>query len=56
LHFSSTSSTLIVDDKQIPVLKRLKTDDSGVELTKEMRSAKNTATKAGTLENLLMWA
>nr|GFB24789.1 hypothetical protein [Tanacetum cinerariifolium] len=27
LYLSSTSSTLIVDDKQIPVLKRLKTDD-----------------------------
>ncbi|GJV77793.1 hypothetical protein Tco_1509377 [Tanacetum coccineum] len=30
-YLSSTSSTLIVDDEQIPVLKRLKTDDSSVE-------------------------
>ncbi|GJY01234.1 hypothetical protein Tco_0359386 [Tanacetum coccineum] len=56
IYLSSTSSTLIVDDEQIPVLKRLKTDDSGVELTKEMLPADNTTTKAETLENLLMWA
>nr|GEV17021.1 hypothetical protein [Tanacetum cinerariifolium] len=56
LYLSSTSSTLIVDDEQIFVLKRLKTDDSGVELTKEMLLTDNTAAKAGTLENLLMWA
>ncbi|GJW87882.1 reverse transcriptase domain-containing protein [Tanacetum coccineum] len=53
---SSTSSTLIVDDDKILVLKRLKTDDSGVELTKEILPANNTMPKAGTLENLLMWA
>ncbi|GJV85979.1 reverse transcriptase domain-containing protein [Tanacetum coccineum] len=34
LYLSSTSSTLIVDNEKIPLLKRLKTDDSGVELTK----------------------
>ncbi|GKD93527.1 nucleic acid-binding, OB-fold protein [Tanacetum coccineum] len=56
LYLSSTSSTLIVDDEQIPVLKRLKIDDSGVELTKEMLPPDNTEAKAGTLENLLMWA
>ncbi|GKC16451.1 reverse transcriptase domain-containing protein [Tanacetum coccineum] len=55
LNLSSTPSTLIVDDEKIPVLKRLKTDDSGVELTKEILSADNTAPKPGTLENLLMW-
>ncbi|GJY82855.1 reverse transcriptase domain-containing protein [Tanacetum coccineum] len=38
------------------VLKQLKTDDSGVELTKEMISPDNTEAKAGTLENLVMWA
>ncbi|GJS99240.1 reverse transcriptase domain-containing protein [Tanacetum coccineum] len=52
----STSSTLIVDDKKIPMLKRLKTDDSGVELTKDILSVENTAPKDGTLKNLLMWA
>ncbi|GJT46471.1 reverse transcriptase domain-containing protein [Tanacetum coccineum] len=56
LYLSSTSSTLIVDDEQIPVLKRLKTDDSGVELTKEMLPPDNTKAKSATLENLLMWA
>ncbi|GJT60865.1 reverse transcriptase domain-containing protein [Tanacetum coccineum] len=50
-----TSSTLIVDGEKIPVLKRLKTNDSGVELTKEIMPADNTAPKHGTLENLLMW-
>ncbi|GJX56653.1 nucleic acid-binding, OB-fold protein [Tanacetum coccineum] len=56
LYLSSTSSTLIVDDEKIPLLKRLKTDDSGVELTKEILPADNTAPKSGTLENLLLWA
>ncbi|GKC76583.1 hypothetical protein Tco_1127357 [Tanacetum coccineum] len=55
IYLSSTPSTLIVDDEKIPVLKRLKTDDSGVELTKEIMPADNTAPKPGTLENLLMW-
>ncbi|GKC38416.1 retrotransposon protein, putative, unclassified [Tanacetum coccineum] len=56
LYLSSTSSTLIVDDEKIHVLTQLKTDDSGVELTKEILSGDNTAPKPGTLENLLMWA
>ncbi|GJR39333.1 ATP-dependent DNA helicase PIF1-like protein [Tanacetum coccineum] len=60
LYLSSTSSTLIVDDEQILVLKKrggdLKIDNSGVELTKEMLPPDNTEAKAGTLENLLMWA
>nr|GEV35910.1 hypothetical protein [Tanacetum cinerariifolium] len=54
LYISSTSSTLIVDDEQIPMLKRLKTDNSGMGLTKEMQPPDNSETKAGTLENLLM--
>ncbi|GJX13490.1 ATP-dependent DNA helicase PIF1-like protein [Tanacetum coccineum] len=56
LYLSSTSSTLIVDDEQIPVLKWLKTNDSGVELSKEMLPSDNTEAKAGTLENLLICA
>ncbi|GKC62436.1 reverse transcriptase domain-containing protein, partial [Tanacetum coccineum] len=56
LYLSSTSLTLIVDDEKIPVLKRLKTDDSGVEFTKEIMPTDNTTTKPETLENLLMWA
>ncbi|GKA39605.1 reverse transcriptase domain-containing protein [Tanacetum coccineum] len=43
LYLFSTSSTMIVDDKQILVLKQFKSDDS-------------TGAKAETLENLLMWA
>ncbi|GKB93521.1 reverse transcriptase domain-containing protein [Tanacetum coccineum] len=56
LYLSSTSSTLIVDYEKIPMLKRLKTDDSGVELTKDILSTDNTAPKDGILENLLMSA
>ncbi|GJU26761.1 reverse transcriptase domain-containing protein, partial [Tanacetum coccineum] len=56
LYLSSTSSTLIVDDANIPLLMRLKTDDSGVALTKEILLMDNTTPKVGTLENLLMWA
>ncbi|GKC62980.1 reverse transcriptase domain-containing protein [Tanacetum coccineum] len=56
LYLSSTSSTLIIDDEKILVLKRMKTDNSGVELTKEILPADNTTPKAGTLKNLLMWA
>ncbi|GJY79423.1 putative reverse transcriptase domain-containing protein [Tanacetum coccineum] len=48
IYLSGTSSTLIVDDEQIHVLKRLKTDDSGVDLTKEIILTDNTAPKAGT--------
>nr|GEV03583.1 hypothetical protein [Tanacetum cinerariifolium] len=56
LYLSSTSSTMIVDDEQIPILKQFKTDDSGIELAKELLPADSTGAKAGTLENLLMWA
>nr|GEV52693.1 hypothetical protein [Tanacetum cinerariifolium] len=56
LYLSSTSSTLIIDDEKIPVLKQMKTDDSGVELTKEILPMDNAAPKPRNLENLLMWA
>ncbi|GJY92922.1 nucleic acid-binding, OB-fold protein [Tanacetum coccineum] len=56
LYLSSTSSTMIVDDEQIPVLKQFKSDDSGIELAKELLPADSTSAKAETLENLLMWA
>ncbi|GKF86093.1 hypothetical protein Tco_0253920, partial [Tanacetum coccineum] len=57
LYLSSTSSSLIIDDEKIPMLWRLKTDDSsGLELTKEVLPGDNTLPKPGTLENLLMWA
>ncbi|GKE20180.1 hypothetical protein Tco_1431692, partial [Tanacetum coccineum] len=54
LYLSSTSSTMIVDDEQIPVLKQFKSDDSGIELAKELLPADSTGAKAGTLENLLI--
>nr|GEV31521.1 hypothetical protein [Tanacetum cinerariifolium] len=56
LYLSSTSSTPIVDDANIPVLMRLKTDDSGVALTKVILPVDNTMLNVDTLENLLMWA
>ncbi|GKB83428.1 ATP-dependent DNA helicase PIF1-like protein [Tanacetum coccineum] len=56
LYLSSTSSTMIVDDKQIPVLKQFKSDDSGIELVKELLPVDSTGAKAETLKNLLMWA
>ncbi|GJZ06288.1 reverse transcriptase domain-containing protein [Tanacetum coccineum] len=54
LYLSSTSSTMIVDDEQIHVLKQFKSDDS-IELAKELIPADSTGVKARTLENLLMW-
>ncbi|GJT76864.1 reverse transcriptase domain-containing protein [Tanacetum coccineum] len=54
LYLSSTSSTMIVDDEQIPVLKQFKSDDS-IEIAKELLLADSTGAKAGTFENLLMW-
>ncbi|GJT55832.1 reverse transcriptase domain-containing protein [Tanacetum coccineum] len=56
LYLSSTSSTMIVDDEQILVLKQFKSDDSGIELAKELLPADSIGAKAETLENLLMWA
>ncbi|GJU63954.1 ATP-dependent DNA helicase PIF1-like protein [Tanacetum coccineum] len=56
LYLSNTSWTMIVDDEQIPVLKQFKSDDSGIELTKELLPADSTGAKNGTLKNLLMWA
>nr|GEV17554.1 replication protein A 70 kDa DNA-binding subunit C-like [Tanacetum cinerariifolium] len=57
LYFSNTYSSLVIDDEKIPVLKRLKHDDSsGLELTKEVLPGDDTLPKPGTLKNLLMWA
>ncbi|GJX05718.1 ribonuclease H-like domain-containing protein [Tanacetum coccineum] len=56
LYLSSNSSTLILDDDEIPVVKELKVENSGVELNKEGLSADNSEPKDGTIENLLMWA
>ncbi|GKE20064.1 reverse transcriptase domain-containing protein [Tanacetum coccineum] len=40
----------------IPVLKQFKSDDSGIEIAKELLLADSTGAKARTFENLLMWA
>ncbi|GJW29734.1 ATP-dependent DNA helicase PIF1-like protein, partial [Tanacetum coccineum] len=56
LYSSSTSPTLIIDDEKIFLLKQMKTDDSGVDLTKGILPADNAVPKVGTLKNLLMWA
>nr|GEU98277.1 helicase [Tanacetum cinerariifolium] len=57
LYLSSTSSSMIVDDEKMHVLRRLKHDDSnGLELTKEVLPVDNTLPKPGTLKNLLMWS
>ncbi|GKB94920.1 ATP-dependent DNA helicase PIF1-like protein [Tanacetum coccineum] len=47
---------MIVDDRQIPVLQQFKSDDSGIKIAKELLPADSIGAKAGTLENLLMWA
>ncbi|GKA34784.1 hypothetical protein Tco_0721213 [Tanacetum coccineum] len=50
-----TSSTLILDDEEIPELKELKADSSGAKFSKEMPSVGCLEAKAGTLENLLIY-
>ncbi|GKC75949.1 replication protein A 70 kDa DNA-binding subunit C-like protein [Tanacetum coccineum] len=56
LYLSSSSSTKIFDDADIPTLKALRADDSGMQLTKEVMPVEYSETREGTLENLLMWA
>nr|GEZ34876.1 hypothetical protein [Tanacetum cinerariifolium] len=52
---SFISSTLIMDDNNIPILKQIRTDESGVETSKVSLLVDFSKAKAGTLENLLMW-
>ncbi|GJZ37717.1 KH domain-containing protein [Tanacetum coccineum] len=56
LYLSNTSSTLILDDQEIPKIKQLKYDSSGAEFSKELSPVGCLDVKAGTLENLLMWS
>ncbi|KAL6542407.1 hypothetical protein OROMI_024009 [Orobanche minor] len=56
LYLSSSSSTLILDDAEIPALKELNANVNVVEVNKEALLANQSEAKAGTLENLLMWA
>ncbi|GKC24369.1 replication protein A 70 kDa DNA-binding subunit C-like protein, partial [Tanacetum coccineum] len=52
----TNSSTLIFDDADIPALKELRSENSGMELTKEVMPVEYSESREGTLENLLMWA
>ncbi|GKC13464.1 ATP-dependent DNA helicase PIF1-like protein [Tanacetum coccineum] len=56
LYLSSTSSTLILDDEEIPEVKQLKADSSGAEFSKEILPVGYSEAKARTFENLLMWS
>nr|GEV00471.1 hypothetical protein [Tanacetum cinerariifolium] len=56
LYMSNTSSTLILDDEDIPEIKQLKPDTSGVKFSKELLPVGCSDAKAETLENLLMWS
>ncbi|GKC73472.1 ATP-dependent DNA helicase PIF1-like protein [Tanacetum coccineum] len=54
LYLSSTSSTLILDDEEIPEVKQLKADSSGAEFNKEILPIGCSEAKFGTLENSLL--
>ncbi|KAL6575038.1 hypothetical protein OROMI_012323 [Orobanche minor] len=56
LYLSSSSSTLILDDDEIPALKELKKEISGAGLNKVILPVYPSEPKDGTLENLLIWA
>ncbi|KAL6584936.1 hypothetical protein OROMI_004225 [Orobanche minor] len=55
LYFSSSSSTLIYDNPDIPALIELKVDMSSVELNKAIVPVDFLEPKDGALENLLIW-
>ncbi|KAL6507042.1 hypothetical protein OROHE_022177 [Orobanche hederae] len=55
LYFSSSSSTLIYDNPDIPALIELKVDMSSVELNKATVPVDFLEPKDGALENLLIW-
>nr|GEW18751.1 hypothetical protein [Tanacetum cinerariifolium] len=56
LYMSNTSSTLILDDEDIPEIKQLKSDTSGVKFSKELLPVGCSDAKDETLENLLKWS
>ncbi|GJZ88108.1 hypothetical protein Tco_0659890 [Tanacetum coccineum] len=56
VYLSSTSSTVILDDANIPAIKALKDANSGVELKKHYTPIDLTRPVKGTIDNLLMWA
>ncbi|KAL6529080.1 hypothetical protein OROHE_014824 [Orobanche hederae] len=56
LYLSSSSSTLILDDAEIPALKEFTSEASEIEVGKETLRADHSEHRAGTLENLLICA
>nr|GEW15163.1 hypothetical protein [Tanacetum cinerariifolium] len=56
LYLSSTSSTIIYDNDDIPCLQELKKSESFVEQKKEGLTIDSSRPREGTLENLLIWA
>ncbi|GKE94076.1 hypothetical protein Tco_1578931 [Tanacetum coccineum] len=56
LYLSSSSSTMIFDDADIPALKTLRNENSGVESKNPSLPVDHSQPKEGTLENLLVWA
>nr|GEX31938.1 replication protein A 70 kDa DNA-binding subunit C-like [Tanacetum cinerariifolium] len=56
LYLSSTSSTVIYDNDDIPSLRELKTMTSLVEPSKEVMVVDCSQPREGTVENLLLWA
>ncbi|GJR31491.1 DNA helicase PIF1, ATP-dependent [Tanacetum coccineum] len=56
LHFSSSSSTFIYDNDDIPCHQKLNTENSSVEPTKAALAADCSQPKERRLENLLIWA
>ncbi|GJX91465.1 hypothetical protein Tco_0344791 [Tanacetum coccineum] len=56
VYLSSTSSTMILDDVEIPAIKALKDANSGMELKNPYMLIDLTRPVKGTIDNLLMWA
>nr|GEV62081.1 hypothetical protein [Tanacetum cinerariifolium] len=56
VYFSSTSSTMILDDVKILVIKALKDANCGMELKNPYMPTDLTRPVKGTIENLLIWA
>ncbi|GJS55790.1 replication protein A 70 kDa DNA-binding subunit C-like protein [Tanacetum coccineum] len=56
VYLSSTSSTVILDDAEIPTIKALKDANSGVKLKNPYTPIDLTWLVKGTIKNLLMWA
>ncbi|GJZ59437.1 reverse transcriptase domain-containing protein [Tanacetum coccineum] len=56
VYLSSTSSTMILDDAEIPAIKALKDANNGVELKNTYTPIDLTQPVKGTIEIILMWA